>query len=289
MIAAIDLGGHHISAGVLSQGTVLGKVEVPTPPERTPQAVIEVLVPLVRRLEAQGPLEALGVGLPGFLDPQRERVVSLPNLKGWEDFPLRQVLSERLSLPVVLDNDCNCAGLGEMEWGAGADLRDFVFIALGTGVGGAVIQDRRLIRGARGWAGEVGHIPLMYDAPCGCGGRGHVESFFSADRLEETAAATAWNDMASLWEHHEDPGLAPRWGRALTALACCLGAIASLLDPQAIVIGGGLSNLPGLIDEVEDYLLPLLGRHGRPGPQLRKAQLGTDGALMGAAALARLL
>ncbi len=286
MRIGIDLGGHHIAAGLLQEGKILKKLERATPENRDPGAVIDAMAAMVEELGKEGPLEGIGVGLPGLLSRDRERVVTLPNLKGWEGFPARQVLSERLGLPVALANDCHCAALGELERGAAADLKDFVFISLGTGIGGAVFAGRKVITGARGWAGEAGHIPLMYDAPCGCGGRGHIESFFSADRLEEWGAKTPWgSDMAVLWEHHEEAGLAPLWGRALTALACCLGAITALLDPEAIVIGGGLSNLPGLIDEVQDYLLPLLGLHCRPGPQLRKAALGADGALIGAASL----
>ncbi|MBP3752925.1 MAG: ROK family protein, partial [Pyramidobacter sp.] len=157
-----------------------------------------------------------------------------------------------------------------------------VFITLGTGVGGSIVIGRRLVRGVHGRTGEIGHFPLLDDRGCGCGGRSHLESFFSANVFERAGEKYGYgSDMRVLWEQRENRWLARPFAEGLRALSCVFVSLTCLLDPQAIVIGGGLSNLEGLFDDLRDYMFPLLPPSYRPGPELRKAQLGVDAPLLG--------
>ncbi|MBQ8090746.1 MAG: ROK family protein, partial [Pyramidobacter sp.] len=125
-------------------------------------------------------------------------------------------------------------------------------------------------------------FPLLDDRGCGCGGRSHLESFFSANVFERAGEKYGYGgDMRVLWEQRENRWLARPFAEGLRALSCVLVSLTCLLDPQAIVIGGGLSNLEGLFDDLRDYMFPLLPPSYRPGPELRKAQLGVDAPLLG--------
>jgi glucokinase len=280
MIAAADIGGHTLTVGTAENGAVLRKRTVATPPERTPHAVCAAARAILDGLGV--PAETpLALGVPGFVI-DGERVSGCPNLSGWEGVTAGE-LGDLCGHAVTLANDCDLFALGEMSAGAAKDLDDFVFITLGTGVGGSVIVNRRLVRGAHGRTGEIGHFALLDDRGCGCGGRGHLESFFSANAFERAAKKFHMEpDMPALWERRENAWLARPFAEGTRALACVLTSLTCLLDPQAIVIGGGLSHLDGLCDDLRDYMFPLLPRAYRPGPELRLAQLETDAPLLGA-------
>ena len=280
MIAAADIGGHTLTVGTAVDGAVLCKRTVATPPERTPSAVCAAIATLLseQNVPAETPLV---LGVPGFV-LDGERVGGCPNLHGWEGTTAAE-LSDQCGHAVTLANDCDLFALGEMSAGAARDLDDFVFITLGTGVGGSVIVNRRLVRGAHGRTGEIGHFALLDDRGCGCGGRGHLESFFSANAFERAARKFAMDpDMPALWASRENAWLARPFAEGTRALACVLASLTCLLDPQAIVLGGGLSHLEALCDDLRDYMFPILPRAYRPGPELRLALLETDAPLLGA-------
>lgn len=282
MIAAADLGGHTLTAGLVESGRVLRKKTVPTPPPRTPETVCAALAALLAELETGD--APLLLGVPGMV-LDGGAVGCCPNLNGWNGLTDR-ALGELTGRETRLANDCDCAALGEMRGGAARGLKDFVFCALGTGVGGAVIVGGRLVRGRRGRTGEIGHFPLLEDRGCGCGGRGHVESFFSADVLERAGEKYGYGrDMKKLWEQRENAWLARPFAEGLRALACAFTTLTHLLDPEAIVVGGGLSHLDGLLDDLRDYMQPLLSPVYRPGPEMRLARLGEDAPLLGAEVL----
>lgn len=282
MITAADVGGHKLALGLVENGKITAKRVLPTPAERTPEAVCAALKAMLAELES-GPETPLAMGIPGMVSFDAQKIYRCPNLHGWDNLEARR-LGELTGRPVTILNDCDCAALGEMACGAARGLKNFVFTTLGTGIGGSIILDGKLVRGAGGRAGELGHLPLMEDRACGCGGRGHTESFFSADVLERAGEKAGYGrDMKTLWGNRENRWLAPCFGRALTALACAFVSVTHLLDPEAIVVGGGLSHLEGLLDEVQDYMQPLLSPPYRPGPRLIPAALGNDAALLGAA------
>jgi len=180
---AVDLGGTWIRAGRVSpEGAVMEAVRVPTP-QTGPEAVADAIGELVRRL---GPLPPgrVGVAVPGPLSVREGVVFEPPNLKGWRDVPLRGMLEERLGRPVVLENDANAAAVGEWWCGAGRGSRHLVYVTVSTGVGGGLVLDGRLYRGATDTAGEIGHVLVDPEGPvCSCGRRGHLEGIASGPAI----------------------------------------------------------------------------------------------------------
>ncbi|MGI6075098.1 MAG: ROK family protein [Pyramidobacter sp.] len=284
MIAAADVGGHTLAVGLVDDGIVTAEKSVATPVQRTPEAVMGALESLLKELKAPDGAP-LALGVPGMVDRKAQRVQCVPNQNGWNGLAASD-LERMAGRPVFLANDCDCAAVGEMACGAAKGLKNFLFCSLGTGVGGSVVVNGQLVQGLRGRTGEIGHFPLLLDKGCGCGGRGHVESFFSADVLEAAGEKCGYGrDMKVLWEKREDAWLAMYFATGLRALACAFVSVIHLLDPEAIVVGGGLSHLEGLLDDLRDYMQPLLAPPYRPGPDMRLARLGSHGPLLGAAEL----
>ncbi len=281
MIAAADIGGHTLTVGLVENGKILAKKRAATPEARTPHSVLKAVSALMDDLGAPANLP-LAMGIPGMVSVDAQRVECCPNQTGWDGMTADE-LAVLAGRPVFIANDCDCAAAGEMAEGAAKGLKDFMFCMLGTGVGGSVFVNGRLARGLHGRTGEIGHFPLLLDKGCGCGGRGHVESFFSADVLEAAGAKCGYgSDMKVLWENRESAWLAMYFATGLRALAAAFASVTHLLDPEAIVVGGGLSHLDGLLDDVRDYMQPLLSPPYRPGPEMRLAVLGDDAPLIGA-------
>jgi len=198
----IDLGGTKIATGVVSsRGDLSGLVTMATPANEGPEAVIDAMVAAAHRsLEASAAREedlaGVGVGAPGPVDSARACVVRPPNLPGWKDIALRDELACRLARPVTLDNDANAAGLAEAHLGAGRGCSPLLYLTVSTGIGGALLLDGRLLRGASGAAGELGHIVLDPEGPpCGCGSRGCLEALSSGTAIAREAPA--WQGLAS--------------------------------------------------------------------------------------------
>ncbi|PIE55027.1 MAG: glucokinase [Dethiosulfovibrio peptidovorans] len=280
----VDLGGHKINVGAVVDGTVTSSAQEPTPSSRTPDTVIRAIVRLVRSLNIDE-LLSVGIGLPGMLSLDRRSVVRLTNLPRWDNLPLAHLLEDRLKVPVVLDNDAKCAALGELVAGEGQGMTDFVMITLGTGIGGAVVSGGSVLRGRRGLAGELGHLGLLHQEPCNCGGMGHSETLFSADRFDRRCVETGVQSVPALWKKRKEPRHRLFWDRSLEALACTVISAVHLLDPQAIVFSGGLARLPNLMDELAPLVEVRLATAFRPGPPLLLSQLGGDGPVIGAASL----
>ncbi len=281
MIGAADIGGHTLTVGLVEGGKICAKRCVETPAERTPKSVLGAISALLSELNCPADC-ALATGIPGMVSIDEQRVECCPNQSGWDGLTAAE-LSAIAGCPVFVANDCDCAAVGEMVAGAARGLKDFLFVMLGTGVGGSLIVNGHLVRGRHGRTGEIGHFPLLLDKGCGCGGRGHVESFFSADALEAAGEKCGYGrDMKILWEKREYPWLSRPFAIGTGALAAAFASATHLLDPEAIVVGGGLSHLDGLLDDIRDYMQPLLSPPYRPGPEMRLATLGDDAPLLGA-------
>ena len=287
MIAAgVDLGGHRITAALVQRGRILRRVSEATS-GREADRVLPQIASMVKTLGA--PAETpVGVGVPGMLDRTRETALSLPNFRGWDGLPIRKDLASLIESPIFLENDANCYGLGEgAPGGAAAGLDDYVLFTLGTGVGGAVVVGGRLLRGAHGMAGEPGHMAVGEGEPCGCGSHGHLEAISGADALEKRAAALGLQpDMKYLWTRRTDPAVAPLWDRALEHLARGIASALHLLDPQAVVLGGGLSRGEGFLDALRPRVLDYLAPPFRKTFDLRLSRLGDDAPVIGAAMVA---
>lgn len=177
---AVDLGGTNVRAAVVSPaGQIIARKQLPTRAQVGVEEVLARVDEAVRAVATEAGLAAnvpVGVVLPGALDPVSGFLTIAPNL-GWRDLPIRDLLSERLGRPVTIGNDVNAGAYGEWRYGAGQGSRDFVYIACGTGVGGGIIIDGRLLLGRAGLAGEVGHMVVTLDGPrCHCGGLGCLGS-----------------------------------------------------------------------------------------------------------------
>lgn len=252
-VIALDVGGTGMKAAlVAADGTLLHRARRPTGRERGPEAVVAGILDFAASLREHGLREygqsaaAAGVAVPGIVDEAAGTAVYSANL-GWRDLPLRSVLSERLGLPVALGHDVRTGGLAEGRIGAGRGADRFLFVALGTGIAGAIGTGGRIEAGAHGYAGEIGHIVVRPDGPvCGCGQRGCLEALASAGavcRAWASATGDPGADAADCARAVEagDPRAAAVWRDAVDALAAGLVTGLTLLDPRVIVVGGGLA------------------------------------------------
>ncbi|MGC9261008.1 MAG: ROK family protein [Phycisphaerae bacterium] len=309
----LDLGGTNIKAGVLTcVGKLLAKVSVPT--GRGPTVVITNMINAAQEAVqkagvGRNAVAAVGITSPGSLNIDTGMVLRCANLPGWENVPLRDHISEALGKPALLENDARAAAYGEFFAGAGRSLhiRSLVMITLGTGVGGGIIIDGRLVHGQQNLAGELGHWIVVPDGLlCGCGQKGCLEMYASASRVGQRAAQALQDAqvpsslravMAKAGEltARDVEGHARRgdklawdiWNQTCHYLAlACITAV-HWLDPEMIVFGGGMAG-------AGDFLLQPVRRHFaenywkiKPSAiTIRTSQLGNDAGIIGAAMLA---
>jgi glucokinase len=310
LACGIDVGGTKIAGGVVDEhGTILEELRVESP--ATDVAAIEQAIEsLVTELRSRHAIAAVGVGAAGYIDKARAVVMFAPNL-AWRDLDLKADLEAKLDLPVVVENDANAAAWGEFQFGAGHDVDDLLLVTVGTGVGGGVVLDGNLYRGAFGVGAEIGHMRVVPDGIlCGCGNYGCLEMYASGSALvrDVRTAASAGSLLAAdlVDRAGGDPAAitgplvtdAARAGdpfaiEHLATLGRWLGeGIASLtavLDPAVVVVGGGVSAADELLLEPtrRAFAAQLTGRGHRPMLDIRKARLGNRAGLIGAADLSR--
>ncbi|WP_149824664.1 ROK family protein [Streptomyces tailanensis] len=253
-VIALDVGGTGMKAALVgADGELLYQARLATGRERGPDAVVASILDFAAELRAHGerhfgePAAAAGVAVPGIVDAERGTAVYAANL-GWHDVPLRALLTERLNgVPVALGHDVRTGGLAEGRVGAGRGADRYLFVALGTGIAGAIGVDGRVEAGAHGFAGEIGHIVVRPGGtPCPCGQRGCLERFASAAAVSQAWAEVSGDpeaDAADCAEAVEsgDPLAEAVWRRAVDALADGLVTALTLLDPRTLIIGGGLA------------------------------------------------
>ncbi|MFI6940604.1 ROK family protein [Streptomyces sp. NPDC050418] len=252
-VIALDVGGTGMKAALVgADGSLLHEARRRTGRERGADAVIASILDFAADLRAHGEqqygrtAEAAGVAIPGIVDAERGVAVFAANL-GWENVPLRDLLQDRLSLPVALGHDVRTGGLAEGRIGAGRGADRFLFLPLGTGIAGAIGIDGVIEPGAHGSAGEIGHIVVRPDGPpCGCGRRGCLERLASASAVTKAWAEASGDpdaDAADCAKAVEsgDPRAAEVWQNAIDGLADGLVTAITLLDPRTLIIGGGLA------------------------------------------------
>ena len=306
----VDIGGTKIAAGLVDEnGRVLARERTESP-ATDPAEIVRTVGELVRSLAGTGPVEAVGVSAAGFVDKARAMIVFAPNL-AWRDEPLKRLLEEELDLPVVVENDANAAAWGEFTFGAGEDVEDLLMLTVGTGVGGGIVIDGELMRGGFGMGAEVGHITMVPGGVrCGCGNLGCLESYGSGSALVRVSRERAVADGDSAKGLLAGAGgdrdgiTGPRVTEAagagdsfaiarLAELGDWLGqgvaTLTAVLDPNVVVIGGGVSEAGDLLlDPIrESFERHLTGRGHRPILEVRQALLGNAGGLVGVADLAR--
>lgn len=194
LVIGVDLGGTQVRAALVQDGKLLSRVGYLTEDEAGFESVMRRIKDAIREAARQGgaPLEqvaGIGIGAPGPLDSRTGILFAPPNLKGWHNVPLRQILYDEFSLPVFLGNDANLAGLGEHVYGAGRGVPDMVYVTVSTGIGGGVIIGGRVLEGVSGTAGEIGHMTIDIRGPrCNCGNTGCLEVLASGTAIARRAA-----------------------------------------------------------------------------------------------------
>lgn len=304
LTVGIDIGGTSVRAAVVdTEGQVLTAVRALTP--RTTQATEELLVDLVQQLRASHPVQAVGLAVAGFISTDRERVMFAPHL-AWRDAKVPALLSERLNLPVVMDHDVNSAALAEYRLGAAKGSPVALVIALGTGIGAGLVVNGEIYRGGHGVAPELGHLMVVPDGrACPCGKRGCWERYCSGTALAATGLhlwRQAGRRLPDNLNDREITGTVvakaagdgdPEALAAMDELGHWLGVgmamAADVLDPDVIVIGGGVSGAAPLFLPQAQRVLQrqITGGRYRPLPRVALARFGDSAAVIGGALHAR--
>ena len=308
-LAGFDIGGTNIRAEVLGAGAADGVALRRSDRPEGMGGIVDAICDMLGGMEEElaEPVAAVGVGCAGLVD--RSGVVATsPNIPAIADFPLQSMLTDRLRRPVAVDNDATAALRGEMEGGAAAGVSDALLVALGTGIGAALLLDGEIRRGAHGLAGEAGHMIVAPDGPeCPCGRRGCWEQFASGDALGRAVREAAAAGRSPALRHRVAGRIEELRGEHVGELATAgdpvarrlLAEFASwvalginnlilLTSPEVIVLGGGLSELGEvLLAPVRDALSKIFVEQGRRPPvELRQARHGDRAGVVGAAHLA---
>jgi len=308
----IDVGGTKVLGGVVTEsGEILATTRRETPREGG-RALTQVIAEVAIELMELYPVASIGVSAAGFISSDRETVLATPNIAAWNGVNLDKELTLAIGKPIVLENDANAAAWGEFKFGAGRGRNDLMMLTLGTGVGGGLILDGRLFRGAFGIGAELGHLRLVPDGfLCGCGIRGCLEQYATGGALLRNAreAINASPELARNLLARGDGTIEGLQGAHITAaardgdavalaafntLAQYLGAgIASLcavIDPSCVVLGGGIIEAGEIFlaptREAAIRLIPFSGKH--PYPEIVNAELGNSAGLVGVADLSRI-
>lgn len=286
-VVALDVGGTGMKGATVSRdGTVLRTERRPTGREHGPAAVLSSIVDFAADLADGAGAAAAGLAVPGIVDGPNGIAVYSANI-GWRDAPLRDLVAERLGIPVALDHDVRTGGIAEGLFGAGRGVSDFLFLPIGTGIAGAVVIGGRPYAGASAAGGEIGHVAAFPDGePCACGQRGCLETYASAASI-----ARRYGDLSLSTEdviaraQGGNPKAEQVWNDAVTALAIALAGYTLLLDPALVVLGGGLAEAgETLLQPLREQVAARLAF--RPAPPLVRARLGSSATMLGAAVLA---
>lgn len=313
LYGALDLGGTKLRGLVADpEGRVLGEeIRLSHAGEGVEVVVDRMVGALEAALDQAGvgvaDLKAVGVASPGAVDVGRGVVPGAPQLPGWHEVPLREIMSRRLGLAVHLENDATAAAMGEHAFGGGRGTQHMLYLTVSTGVGGGIIIDGKLYRGASGAAGELGHITIDPNGPpCGCGARGHLESLVSgtaiARRGAELVAKGESQVLAELSER-EGPVTAEMMGRAVEIgdvasreafrqaghyLGIALASFVNIFNPEAILIGGGVARSGDLfMEQARTTMQGLAMRQPLGDVRLDLAVLGDRAGPLGMVAVLR--
>jgi glucokinase len=286
-VIGVDLGGSAVKLGrFLSDGTCTQSLSLSTPQPSTPEKVIDAIATEINRLNQDGNCIAIGFGTPGPTDAARRIAKVSINLAGWGDVPVADWLEAKTGLATVVENDANCAGIGEAWLGVGRKFRHWILLTLGTGVGGAIFIDGKLFTGRCGAAGELGLITLDPDGfPCRSGNQGSLEQHLSIGAIRRNTG----KEPAQLGQlaQQGEPAALQFWQNYGKLLGTGLASLIYVLTPEAVIIGGGISAsakffLPATLEEINKRVL----HTSRPNLQLLTAQLGNKAGMLGAAKLA---
>ena len=302
LIFAADLGGTHLRAATVDQeGRIHSRFKQNTPQVADANAIVDAIVSAVREFQKAAEISAVSLVVPGTVKVEEGAVVKAPNLPCLDGFPLAAALTDQLGLPAILENDANAAAVGEMWQGAAVGCHTIICVTLGTGVGGGIILDGKLWRGVDSSAAEIGHMCVdpFGGVACTCGSRGCLEVFASATAIVRMTREASPRYPDSVLQGNEDRTAemifeAGQQGDELALeifrrmgvyLGIGLANLINILNPEIIVIGGGVVNGWELFEkhmhqQVEERAFPLLR------VKIARAKCGDDAGLLGAARLA---
>lgn len=304
----VDIGGTKIAGGVVSGSTVLAATRRESPARR-PEAIADTIAEVVADLRAGRDVAAVGIAAAGFIDLRGEEVMFAPNL-AWRDEPLRVLVEDRVGVPTYLENDANAAAWAEYRFGAGQGARALLMATIGTGIGGGLVLDGEIFHGGFGVAAELGHMRVVPGGrPCACGMRGCWEAYGSGSALAVRARELALEDPSSAVVLLElaggdvetirgslvseaaaqgDPASRQSFAELAHWIGEGVASLASIIDPDVVVIGGGVSESPALdLDAVvAAFGAAETGFGHRPPPRISRALLRNHAGLVGVADLA---
>jgi glucokinase len=289
MTGAIDIGGTNIAVGLVDgEGRVHARRECPTDARRGyPDALGRIISMLRLAIEEAGPIHGIGIGSTGPVDPLAGVIGKLAFLPGWEGAPLAGDLARAFEVRVAMENDGDAAALGEAAWGAARNCNHLIFVTIGTGIGGGILLDGRLYRGAGGAHPEIGHHVIDPAGPlCSCGARGCWESLASGPAMAAWLGSGFTAQRICELARQGDGAARQAVDREAAYLGLALANLVTLLVPEMIVLGGGLMRSADLfLDAMRETIRRHCGYVPFERTALRISALGPDAALAGAAAV----
>lgn len=313
LVLAVDLGGTKIRVAIISERMqVLAREHHDTLADEGPKAVVGRIFAAIDRLlrsneVSPGQLGSISLAAAGAIDIEQGLVTSSPNLPGWRNVPLRDMVAEKYGVTTFLIHDANAAALGEQRLGAGRGVKNLVYLTVSTGIGGGIIVDGQLYSGARGGAGEIGHMTIDVNGPlCSCGNTGCLEVLASGKAVAREAVrrinsgeqssltemvagnlATITAEKVSLAAENGDPLANAVITQAATYLGVGLVNVVNIFNPEMIIIGGGLSKMGDrLLKPARQVVQARAFALSAQTVRMVTAQLGDDAGLLGAAIFA---
>lgn len=291
MIIGVDLGGTKILTALAdSKGGILSVVKIDTEAASGPEKVLSNITRsiILAAKQAKVPLSRIskiGIGAPGPI-LGKAIIVSPPNLPGWKNVNIKSILQKKLQKHVRVENDANAAALGELCFGAGKGFKNLIYITISTGIGGGIIIDGKIYRGALGTAGEVGHMVLEPKGPeCGCGRRGCLEALAAGPAIAKMAGKKNALE-AEIAARKGDKKSLKAIRTAAKYIGIGIGNLNNILNPDIFVIGGGVSNMgPLLLDPLKHWAKEYSMEASRKSLIIVPAKLKNNAGVMGAIAM----
>ena len=311
VVVGVDIGGTNLRAASIDRtGKILSRKSRSSDAKKGIEYVMKNLISLLTEIIAYERVSSIGIGIPGIIDIDKGILTQAPNISEVKNYPFKEKLIHQLGsdIDVTIENDAHCAALGEWWLGAGKEVNSLIILTLGTGLGGGIILNGRLWRGANGMAGEIGHMTIDPDGPrCNCGNFGCLESFASAEAIRRMVREALRNkNLDTILRNqienvtiHDIPETVSRaarigdkfaleiWASIGKVLGIAIANLTNLLNVEVIIIGGGLSNswelfIPSTMIEAK--------KRGLSAPmenaEIKKCELGDDAGLLGAGYLA---
>jgi glucokinase len=308
----VDIGGTNVKLGLVDRrGRILAKDSFETKYFSGKKKLLAALIARLQKLKRRAlrnhwRVEGIGIGAPGPIDVDKGFVYFFPNIPGWKNTALKKIVQLRLGLATFVDNDANAMALAEYRFGAGRGAKNIIALTLGTGVGGGMILDGRLFHGPAYSAAEIGHLIINEDGPrCSCGNRGCLEAYvgngYFIQALQRQLKKTRWSllkkwiregrpltpELAAKAAKKNDALSKRMWRETGAHLGTALAGLANILNPERIIIGGGIARSGELIfrpirESLKKKAFPIAARSVKVLP----AKLGVDSGLIGAASLA---